>query len=206
MKVFRKVESERMLVRKVWNHAIDVKDDFKPSKAKVYLLSRNEREEVQKFVNEHLKKGYIRPLKSQQTSPVFFVGKKDRGKCMVMDYCKLNRQTVKNNYPLLLITELVDNMGSKQVFTKMDLWWVYNNVRVKERNKWKVVFTTHVGSFEPVVMFFGMMNSPATFQTMMNEILGGMINKGKVAAFVDDVLVGTETKEGHNKVVEEVLR
>ena len=206
MKVFRKVESERMLVRKVWNHAIDVKDDFKPSKAKVYLLSRNEREEVQKFVNEHLKKGYIRPLKSQQTSPVFFVGKKDRGKCMVMDYCKLNRQTVKNNYPLLLITELVDNMGSKQVFTKMDLWWVYNNVRVKERNKWKVVFTTHVGSFEPVVMFFGMMNLPATFQTMMNEILGGMINKGKVAAFVDDVLVGTETKEGHNKVVEEVLR
>jgi len=206
LKVFRKVESERMLVRKVWNHAIDVKDDFKPSKAKVYLLSRNEREEVQKFVNEHLKKGYIRPLKSQQTSPVFFVGKKDRGKCMVMDYCKLNRQTVKNNYPLLLITELVDNMESKQVFTKMDLWWVYNNVRVKERNKWKVVFTTHVGSFEPVVMFFGMMNSPATFQTMMNEILGGMINKGKVAAFVDDVLVGTETKEGHNKVVEEVLR
>jgi len=102
-----------MPVRKVWDHAIDVKDNFKPSKAKVYPLSRNERKEVQKFVNEHLKKGYIRPLKSQQMSPVFFVGKKDRGKCMVMDYHKLNRQTVKNNYPLPLIMELVDNMGSK---------------------------------------------------------------------------------------------
>jgi len=125
---------------------------------------------------------------------------------MVMDYCKLNRQTVKNNYPLPLIMELVDNMGSKRVFTKMDLRWGYNNVQVKEGDEWKAAFTTHVGSFEPVVMFFGMMNSLATFQAMMNEILRDMINEGKVAAFVDDVLVGTETEEGHDKVVEEVLR
>jgi len=206
LKVFGKVESKRMPVRKVWDHAIDVKDDFKPSKAKVYPLSRNEREEVQKFVDEHLKKGYIRPSKSQQTSPVFFVGKKDGGKCMVMDYHKLNKQTVKNNYPLPLITELVDNMGSKHVFTKMDLQWGYNNVQVKEGDEWKAVFTTHVGLFEPVVMFFGMTNSPATFQAMMNEILRDMINEGKVAAFVDDVLVGTEMEKGHGKVVEEVLR
>ena len=206
LKVFRKVESERMLVRKVWDHAIDVKEDFKPSKARVYPLSRNEREEVQKFIDEHLKKGHIRPSKSQQTSPVFFIGKKDGGKRMVMDYCKLNRQTVKNNYPLPLIMELVDNMGSKHVFTKMDLQWGYNNVWVKEGDEWKAAFTTHVGLFEPVVMFFGMTNSPAMFQAMMNEILKDMINEGKVAAFVDDVLVGTETEEKHDEVVEEVLK
>ena len=69
-----------------------------------------------------------------------------------------------------------------------------------------MAFTTHVGSFEPVVMFFGMTNLPATFQAMMNEILRDMINEGKVAAFVDDVLVGMEAEEGHGKVVEEVLR
>ena len=118
----------------------------------------------------------------------------------------MNKQTVKNNYPLPLITSLVDTMGSKQVFTKMDLRWGYNNVRIKEGDKWKMAFTTHVGSFEPVVMFFGMTNLPATFQAMMNEILRDMINEGKVAAFVDDVLVGTETEEGHNEIVEEVLR
>jgi len=139
-------------------------------------------------------------------SPVFFVRKKDGGKCMVMDYHRLNKQTVKNNYPLPLITELVDNMGSKQVFTKMDLWWGYNNMGIKEGNEWKMAFTTHVGSFEPVVMFFGMTNSLATFQAMMNEILRDMINKGKVAAFVDDVLVGMETEEGHDEIVEKVLR
>jgi len=64
----------------------------------------------------------------------------------------------------------------------------------------------HVGSFEPTVMFFWMTNSPATFQVIMNEILRDLINKGKVTAFVDDVLVGTETEEGHNEIVEEVLR
>ena len=64
----------------------------------------------------------------------------------------------------------------------------------------------HIGSFEPTVMFFGMTNLPATFQAMMNKILRDLINKEKVAAFVDNMLVGTETKEGHNEIVEEVLR
>jgi len=72
-------------------------------------------------VDNQLRKGYIRPSKSPQTSPVFFVSKKNRKKRMVMDYCSLNEQTVKNNYPLLLITDLINNMGSKKVFTKMDL-------------------------------------------------------------------------------------
>ena len=120
-KVFGKVESERMPTRKIWDHAIDLKETFKPQKGRIYLLSKNKREEVQNFVNDQLRKGYIRLSKSPQTSPVFFVGKKDRSKRMVIDYCNLNDQTVKNNYLLLLITDLIDNMGSKRVFTKMDL-------------------------------------------------------------------------------------
>ena len=79
-------------------------------------------------------------------------------------------------------------------------------MRIKEGDEWKAAFTTYVGLCEPVVMFFGMINSPATFQAMMNEILRDMINEGKVAAFVDNVLVGTETEEGHNEIVEEVLK
>jgi len=77
--------------------------------------------EVQKFMEDQLRKGYIKPLKSPQMLPVFFVGKKDKSKRMVMDYGNLNNQTVKNNYPLPLITDLINNMGSKKVFTKMDL-------------------------------------------------------------------------------------
>ena len=134
-KVFGKVELERMLTRKIWDHAIDLKKIFKPRKGRIYPLSRNKREEVQNFIEDQLRKGYIRPSKSPQISPVFFMNKKDREKRIVIDYRNLNDQTVKNNYLLLLITDLIDNMGSKQVFTKMDLWWRFNNVRIKEGNE-----------------------------------------------------------------------
>ena len=120
-KVFGKVESERMLTRKIWDHAIDLKETFKPWKGKIYLLSKNEREEVQNFVEDQLRKEYIRPSKSPQTSPVFFVGKKDGSKWMMIDYCNLNSQIVKNNYLLPLITESINNMSSKRVFMKINL-------------------------------------------------------------------------------------
>jgi len=125
-KVFGKVESKRMPTRKIWDHAIDLKETFKPWKGKIYPLFKNEREEVQNFVEDQLRKGYIRPSKSPQTSPVFFVGKKNGSKQMMMDYRNLNSQTVKNNYPLPLITELIDNMGSKRS--------VYNAHSVKTLN------------------------------------------------------------------------
>ena len=90
LKVFEKKESERMLTRKAWNHAIDLKEGFVPKKEKIYPLSKVEREEVQKFVKDQLRKGYIRPSKSPQMSPVFFVPKKDGKKRMVQDYRYLN--------------------------------------------------------------------------------------------------------------------
>ena len=83
-------------------------------------------------MNDQLRKRYIRPSKSPQILPVFFISKKDRSKRIVMDYHNLNKQTVKNNYLLPLIIDLIDNMGSKRVFTKMDLQWGFNNVRIKK--------------------------------------------------------------------------
>jgi len=79
-------------------------------------------------------------------------------------------------------------------------------VRIKEGNEWKKAFTMYIGSFKPMIMFFGMTNLLATFQTMINKILRDLINKGKVAAFIDNVLVETEIEEGHNKIIEEILR
>jgi len=113
---------------------------------------------------------------------------------------------VKNNYLLPLITDLIDTMGSKKVFTKMDLQWGFNNVRIKEGDKWKRAFTIHIGLFEPTVIFFRITNLPATFQTMINEILRDLINEGKVVAFVNNVLVGMETEKEYDEIVEEVLK
>ena len=100
----------------------------------------------------------------------------------------------------------VGNIGMEKVFTKMDLRWGYNNVRIKEGDEWKAVFMTSEGFFEPTVMFFGLTNSPAIFQTMMNELLRDLINTGKVAAFIDDVIIGTESEEGHDELVVEVIK
>ena len=87
----------------------------------MYPLSREEREEVREFVKEQLRKGYIRPSKSPQTALVFFVGKKDRKKRMVQDYRYLNEWMIKNNYPLPLISDILENIGMKKLSTKMDL-------------------------------------------------------------------------------------
>jgi len=206
IKVFGKKQLERMPTRKLWNHAIDMKEGFMPRKGKVYPLSREEREEVREFVKEQLRKGYIRSSKSPQMAPVFFVGKKDSKKRMVQDYRYLNEWMIKNNYLLPLISDVLENIGMKKLFTKMDLRWEYNNVRIKEGNEWKAAFMMPEGSFEPTVMFFGLTNSPATFQAMMNELLRDLINTGKVAVFINDVIVGTETEEEHDELVAEVVK
>ena len=135
IKVFGKKQLEWMPTRKVWDHVIEMKEGFVPRKGKVYLLSREEREEVREFVREQLRKGYIQPSKSLQMAPVFFVGKKDGKKRMVQDYRYLNEWTIRNNHPLPLISDMLENIGMKKVFTKIDLRWGYNNMRIKKRDE-----------------------------------------------------------------------
>ena len=206
LKVFSKKESERMPIRKPWDHAIDMKDTFVPKKGRLIPLSPQEQQEVSDFIDDQSRKGYIQPLKSLQTSPVFFVPKKDGKKRMVQDYRYLNEHTVKNNYPLPLIRQLSEKLQGAKLFTKMDLRWGYNNVRIKEGNEWKAAFTCHRGSFESLVMYFGLCNSPATFQAMMNEIFADM--EDVVVVYIDDLLIFTKSddQEEHDRIVLEVLQ
>ena len=110
-----------MPTRKIWDHVIDMKKGFVLRKEKVYLLSREEREEVCEFIQEQLRKGYIRLSKLPQMASVFFVGKKNGKKRMVQNYKYLNEWTIKNNYLLPLISDVIENIGTKKIFTKMDL-------------------------------------------------------------------------------------
>ena len=137
---------------------------------------------------------------------MFFVPKKNGKKQMVQDYCYLNEHTVKNNYSLLLIMQLVDKLQGTKMFTKMDLRWGYNNIHIKEGDEWKAAFVCHHGTFEPLVMFFGLCNSPSTFQTMMNKIFIDM--EDIVVVYIDDIMIFTKMNnlKEHNKIVLEVLR
>jgi len=134
------------------------------------------------------------------------VAKKDSKRRMVQDYHYINQWTVKNRYPLLLIMDILDGVEKRKVFTKLDLRWGYNNVRIKEGDEWKAAFTMYIGAYEPTVMYFGLTNSSATFQTMMNDLFQDLINQGDTATFINDILVATDTEKEHDELVEEVLK
>ena len=164
--------------------------DFVPKDCKVYQLTPKEDWKLIEFLDENLKKGYIRPSKSSIAPPFFFVEKKDRNLRPCQDYRYLNEGTVKNTYLLPLIADLVDQIKGYTWFTKMDVRAEYNNVCIKDGDQWKAVFKMNKGLFEPMVMFFGLYNSPATFQAMMNDIFADMIHKGWLHIYMDDMLIG----------------
>ncbi len=105
--------------------------------------------------------------------------------------------TIKNRYPLPLISELIDKLRGAKYFTKLDVRWGYNNVRIKEGDEEKAAFRTNRGLFEPTVMFFGLTNSPATFQWMMNDIFHDLIGEGKVTIYLDDILIFSKNLNKH---------
>lgn len=203
--VFSKEAFDELPIRKPWDHAIELKPGSEPRGSKVYPLSLAEQRELDIFLQENLDSGRIHPSKSPMASPVFFVKKKDGSLRLVQDYRRLNAMTVKNAYPLPLISELITKLRRAKYFTKLDIRWGFNNVRVKEGDEWKAAFRTNRGLFEPLVMFFGLCNSPSTFQTMMNDILRDLIDEGVVVVYLDDILIFTETLPEHHDVVRRVL-
>jgi hypothetical protein len=118
----------------------------------------------------------------------------------------LNSWTVKNAYPIPLISAIIDKLKTARIFTKFDVRKGYNNVRIKDGDQWKAAFKTNRGLFEPMVMFFGLCNSPATFQAMMNNLFRDLIDGGVVIVYLDDILIFTDTLDKHRKVVKKVLQ
>jgi len=203
--VFSKESFDDLPESKPWDHTVELIPDATPKSCKVYPLTASEQKELDGFLKENFDSGRIRPSKSPMASPVFFIKKKDGGLRLVQDYRMLNAMTVKNKYPLPLIPELIAKLRGAKYFTKLDVRWGFNNVRMKEGDEWKAAFRTNRGLFEPLVMFFGLTNSPATFQTMMDDIFEDLIMEGVVVVYLDDILIFTETIEEHRKVTRRVL-
>ena len=177
----------------IWDHAIDLKPDtLLAIPGKIYSLTAQEQDELKKFVREHSKKGYIRPSKSPYAAPFFFIKKKDGKLRPVQDYRRLNQWTIRNIYPLPLIPQLINKAQAQALFTKFDICWGYNNVRIQRGDEWKAAFITNEGLFEPTVMFFGLTNSPATFQMMMNTIFEEELHEGWLIIYMDNMLIATD--------------
>jgi len=211
-KVFSEEESKQYPPRRVWDHAIELKEGSPDAlDCKVYPLNQTEDQAVQDFIKMELDKGYIRVSKSPYASPFFFIRKKDGKLRPVQDYRKINALTVRNQYPLPLISDLLRDLSNAHIYTKLDVRWGYNNVRIREGNESKATFKTHYGLFEPTVMYFGLTNSPATFQTMMNFIYQDVILKHEplgtsIRVYMDDIGIATRTNlADHIKAIHDVL-
>jgi hypothetical protein len=155
---------------------IEIKEGFEPKSFKNYNLTPAEQIELDKFLKKNLEKWYIQPSQLPMASPFFFVSKKDGKLRPCQDYQYLKDWTVKNSYSLPLILEIMDKLKGAKYFTKLDVCCGYNNVQIRKGDKWKVAFKTNKGLFEPTMMFFGMCNSSATFQAMMDNIFIMMID------------------------------
>src|SRR5258705_1427005 len=172
----------------------------------MFPLSPTEQKELDAFLRENLANGRIRPSKSLIGAPVFFVKKKEGSLRLVQDYWKLNEITVKNSYPLPLVSDMLTRLCDVEWFTTLDLCWGFNNVQLKEGDEWKAAFSMNRGLFEPLIMFFGLCNLPTTFQTMMNDILHPFIDHNEAICYMDDILIYSASLTDHQRITWEILQ
>ena len=212
-RLFSEEASHRFPPKRTWDHAIEFKPDAPDIiDCKVYPMTQTKDNTLEEFIKEQHAKGYIRPSKSPYASPFFFIKKRDGKLRPVQDYRRINNYTIRNQYPLPLISELIANLSGAHIFSKLDVRWGYNNVRIKEGDEHKAAFKTKYGLWEPTVMFFGLTNSPATFQAMMDSIYRPVVEKWaqrgtRIEKYMDDIAIATSTNEAdHTEAVMDVLQ
>ena len=211
-RLFDKEASHRFPPSHPWDHAIDFVKNASPFlDCKIYPMTREEDAALKEFLDEQLKKGYIRPSMSLYASPFFFIHKKNSKLRPVQDYRKINAMTVRNMAPVLRAADHIHDLGGALYYTKMDVRSGYNNIRIKDGDQAKGAFKTRYGLFELTVMFFGLTNSPATFQTMMDNIFRDIILKHEplgttICVYIDDIGIATCTSLwDHIATVHDVL-
>ena len=183
---------------------IDLEPGHTPPCRPTYKLGPDELKELRTTIDDLLSKGHIKPSVSPFGAPILFVKKKDGTKRMVIDYRALNRITIKNKSPLPRIDELLDTIGGNTIFTKLDLMSGYHQFRVADDDTHKTAFRTRYGLYEFTVLPFGLTNAPATFMTMMNDVLRPYLDDF-VIVFIDDILIYSKTPEQHDRHVRKVL-
>ena len=190
----------------VYDHAIDLKEGTTPPWGPIYPLNETELEELRKWLKKMTDMGAVRQSKSECSSPMLFVPKSyGRGLRLCIDYRGINKITVPNRYPLPNMDELKERVRGAKWFNKIDLKNGYHLIRIKEGDGWKTAFCCRYGLFEYTVMPFGLVNAPVTFQGMINNIFRDMPDQG-MSAFMDDLIMWSDTRLGLEEITHEVLR
>lgn len=202
--VFSKQEADKLPPHRPYDHKIQLKEGSEPSFGPLYDMSREELQVLRKELEENLGKGFIRASTSPAASPVLFVRKPGGGLRFCIDYRALNAITVKNRYPIPLIRETLDRLCRAKFYTKLDITAAFNRLRIAAGDEWKTAFRTRYGLFEYLVMPFGLTNGPASFQHYINDSLREYLDVF-CTAYLDDILIYSDTLEEHKKHVRQVL-
>jgi len=202
--LFQPKASEKMPLRRTFDHAIDLKEGSKPPWGPVYPMLQYQLNTLKTYLDEMLAQGTITHSQSPAGAPILFVPKPDCRLRLCVDYRQLNKLTILNKYPLPLMSELRDRVAGATIFTKLDLKDGYHLIRIKKGDEWKTVFRTRYGQYAYKVMPFGLVNAPTTFQRMMNKILREFLDQG-VVVYLDDIVIYSKTHAGHVTMVKKVL-
>ena len=184
---------------------IELLPNTEPPSGKLYPMSQDELQLLREYIEEMVATGKIRPRKGHAGSPVFFVKEKTGKMRLVVDYRGLNAITIKDKYPIPLMTTLMERVQESTWFTKLDLKNGFNLIRVKAGDEWKTAFKTRYGLYEYKVMPFGLTNAPSVFQRYVNEVLKEYIERG-VVAYIDDILIYSKTEEELVVLMKKVLK
>ncbi|QRW26650.1 Retrotransposable element Tf2 protein [Rhizoctonia solani] len=203
-KVFGKEEFKVLPPHREYDISIDLIPDAKLSPGPIYGMTDAESKALKQHIDKELATDKIRPSTSSASAPVMFVKKADGSLRLVVDYQKLNDVTHKNVYPLPRQDDLMAKLRHAKLFTKLDLRWGYNNVRIRKGDEWKTAFRTKYGLFEYLVMPFSLTNAPAAFQHFMNDLFRDLIDV-TVVIYLDNILIFSKKPKDHPSHVREVL-
>ncbi len=198
--VFSKSRAASLPPHRPYDCAIDLLPGTSPPKGKLYSLSAPEREAMEKYISDSLAAKIIRPSSSPAGAGFFFVKKKDGSLRPCIDYRGLNNITVKNTYPLPLMSSAFERLQGAVFFTKLDLRNAYRLVRIREGDEWKTAFNTPRGHFEYRVLPFGLSNAPAVFQALVNDVLRDMLDQF-IYVYLDDILIFSHSLQECRDVV-----
>lgn len=191
--------------RAIQHHIATLPGEVPEYKKGAYPLTDENLKKLKEMLNDLVEKEFIVPSQSPVAAPVFFVGKKDGSLRLVIDYRPLNRITIKDDYPIPKIHDLINRLGKAKWFTKFDLQKGYYQVEIAEADQWKSAFRTRYGTYQFKVMPFGLSGAPSTFQRLMQSIFIKELDEF-VVVYLDDVLVYSKTREEHLRHLELVLK
>jgi len=182
------------------DHCIDLIPEAMLPDGPIYPLSKKELDALWDYIREMEEHGMIRRSSLPIGTPILFVPKPDGTLRLCVDYRGLNKITIKNKYPLPLMSEHRSRLSKGTIFTKLDLQNGYYLIRMAEGEEWKTTFKSRYGLYEYTLMPFGLCNAPSTFQSMINNKFRDMLPVG-VIAYMDDILIYTATVVEHVALV-----